>query len=473
MADNRLAPPPFREALVERAPLTMLATWQRWLDLWWQQHALLWQQTGQGQLPLVSGTGLADKVSVWATPQALTYDTLLHYDRTQHWLGLGTATPSAPLTFAQALGQKVHLWASGLARYGFGIASSVLQVFHQQGARTDIGMLSTTDGATFTALFSVSEALVSSQVPFKVASRTGLAYDPPLNVWVRTGSMATDALHLGGGDVAPRWPLDVPGGLGHVGYLSTGGNSPSTAVDLRSSSAQVDKLVVNCPPVSDHTLVVGPGWTTFQIGAYVGIGIAPVGALSLRATNVQFDNLGVSYAPVAGVSIRAGTGQWDSLGVAGPYDSRWHFTNWGTSYFNGSVQCANYVGFQGAPDTRFVARFYSHIYCDGVPYTAAGGPWVAFSDRRLKRRIAEIPHPLETMTALHGVTYEYTDTAMGKPPGVRLGVIAQEVEAVMPAWVGELSGYKTTQLSQFEALTIESFKALTQRIAALETVLCL
>jgi len=86
----------------------------------------------------------------------------------------------------------------------------------------------------------------------------------------------------------------------------------------------------------------------------------------------------------------------------------------------------------------------------------------------LKHNIHPIPHPLETMCRLHGVQYEWHDTADGKLPGVHMGVLAQEVEDVLPQWVSELSGYKTTQLSRFEALSIESFKALVARVVALE-----
>lgn len=37
MADTRLAPPPVREALIYRAPLTLTDTWQRWIDHLWRQ----------------------------------------------------------------------------------------------------------------------------------------------------------------------------------------------------------------------------------------------------------------------------------------------------------------------------------------------------------------------------------------------------------------------------------------------------
>lgn len=37
MAENGLSPPPIREPLVFRAPLTLTDTWVRWLDLLWRQ----------------------------------------------------------------------------------------------------------------------------------------------------------------------------------------------------------------------------------------------------------------------------------------------------------------------------------------------------------------------------------------------------------------------------------------------------
>jgi hypothetical protein len=90
------------------------------------------------------------------------------------------------------------------------------------------------------------------------------------------------------------------------------------------------------------------------------------------------------------------------------------------------------------------------------------GAWTMFSDRRLKHDIAPIEHPLDTMLALDGETFEYIDPSQAMAqPGRRMGFIAQDVEKVLPQWVGEDErGYKNVTPTGFEALSVEALREL-------------
>ena len=57
--------------------------------------------------------------------------------------------------------------------------------------------------------------------------------------------------------------------------------------------------------------------------------------------------------------------------------------------------------------------------------------FVNFSDRRLKNSIAEIPYGLETILSLNPVTYKY-NKEFSVDTRFRLGLIAQEVEVIIP-----------------------------------------
>jgi hypothetical protein len=82
--------------------------------------------------------------------------------------------------------------------------------------------------------------------------------------------------------------------------------------------------------------------------------------------------------------------------------------------------------------------------------------WTVTSDARLKKNVADIEGALETLLALRGVTFEYTDPSK---PGLRRGFIAQEVEKVLPEWVEDgPDGYKRLTVTGFEALTVESLR---------------
>jgi Chaperone of endosialidase len=101
------------------------------------------------------------------------------------------------------------------------------------------------------------------------------------------------------------------------------------------------------------------------------------------------------------------------------------------------------------------------------------GTWSVFSDRRLKRDIAPIEHPLDKFLGLQGTTFEYVDPAQAlATPGRRMGFIAQDVERVLPQWVSEDSrGYKLVTMQGFEALTVEAMRDLRAEKDAEITVL--
>ena len=91
-----------------------------------------------------------------------------------------------------------------------------------------------------------------------------------------------------------------------------------------------------------------------------------------------------------------------------------------------------------------------------------GGSWSVSSDARLKKNVEDLDDALETLLALRGVSYEYKDPeAIGELAGERLGFIAQEVEQVIPDWVGEKAdGYKHLTIRGFEALAVEALREL-------------
>jgi len=101
------------------------------------------------------------------------------------------------------------------------------------------------------------------------------------------------------------------------------------------------------------------------------------------------------------------------------------------------------------------------------------------SDVRWKKNIETIPYALDKVLNLRGVSYEWrTDEFKEKyfAPGKHIGVIAQEVEKVIPEVViTAKDGYKSVGYANLTALLIESVKELKaekdaqqQQIAALE-----
>jgi Chaperone of endosialidase len=108
------------------------------------------------------------------------------------------------------------------------------------------------------------------------------------------------------------------------------------------------------------------------------------------------------------------------------------------------------------------------LHVAGSAGKPGGGSWSSASDGRLKKNIAPLAGALEQMLALRGVTYEYLDpTTIHELPGEQMGMIAQEVEAVFPAWVDEgPNGYKRLTFRGFEALTVEALREIKSKADA-------
>lgn len=102
------------------------------------------------------------------------------------------------------------------------------------------------------------------------------------------------------------------------------------------------------------------------------------------------------------------------------------------------------------------------LHVQGSAAKPGGGSWTDSSDILFKRNIRSIEKALEKMLALRGVEFEWDEPKRAMLlPGVQMGMIAQEVEAVFPQWVGtDGKGYKDLTFSGFEALTVEAMREL-------------
>jgi hypothetical protein len=74
------------------------------------------------------------------------------WDSSAESLGIGTSSPSAPLSFGDNLpsnGQTIHTYHSGNIRSGLGIVSGVHRLFTDSGSSLSFGQVSTSDGSTY------------------------------------------------------------------------------------------------------------------------------------------------------------------------------------------------------------------------------------------------------------------------------------------------------------------------------------
>jgi hypothetical protein len=100
------------------------------------------------------------------------------------------------------------------------------------------------------------------------------------------------------------------------------------------------------------------------------------------------------------------------------------------------------------------------------------------SDARLKENIKNIPNAMDKVLQLNGVEYDWTDEhiqAHGGEDGYfmrkhDIGLIAQEVEAVLPEIVAENNeGYKAIKYERVVALLVEAVKELNKEVNELRS----
>ena len=96
----------------------------------------------------------------------------------------------------------------------------------------------------------------------------------------------------------------------------------------------------------------------------------------------------------------------------------------------------------------------------------ANGNITAYSDIRIKDNIETIPSALDKLDKIRGVTYTRTDR--DDKERRYAGVIAQEIEQVLPEAIFENEEYKSVDYNATIGLLIEAVKELTNKVKALE-----
>ncbi|MCI4669960.1 MAG: tail fiber domain-containing protein [Bacteroidia bacterium] len=101
---------------------------------------------------------------------------------------------------------------------------------------------------------------------------------------------------------------------------------------------------------------------------------------------------------------------------------------------------------------------------------ARANSWTTWSDSSLKRDWQEIPEPLALLAQINGYYYHWKDKGMDS--GRQLGVLAQEIEQVLPELVHQdEEGIRSVDYAKLSALLIEANQALMEESAALKAKL--
>ena len=126
-----------------------------------------------------------------------------------------------------------------------------------------------------------------------------------------------------------------------------------------------------------------------------------------------------------------------------------------------NISDAGDVGIGVAPNASYKLFVHGKIKTTGI---------TELSDVRYKKNILSLNGSLEKVKQLRGVTYEWKNsTQFNNREGLQSGLIAQEVELVIPSVVDtDLDGFKSVQYSHLAPYLIEAIKELNAKIEELE-----
>ena len=277
------------------------------------------------------------------------------------------------------------------------------------------------------------------------------------------------------------------------GWVGVGTNDPQAKLDVngsdsnnvftvRSNSGQVKIMPWKADVNGDANYLESGngGWTAnrplfftgyngadgvFNFKGNVGIGTnAPNGLLEIKSATPVVNINGTASTNLHGISLQT-NGEETAIIKTKSNDGELRLQTgmksaWGgyqTFYTNNvermRVDSAGNVGIGNtAPDKKLTVA--GEIKADGAVYS--GGGFKCSSDERLKTNIKPIENSLAKILDLNGVSFQWKNDAAGPN---QLGVIAQEVEKVVPELVStDASGYKSVNYDGFSALLINAVR---------------
>ncbi|HOV84070.1 MAG TPA: tail fiber domain-containing protein [Paludibacteraceae bacterium] len=416
----------------------------------------------------LDGSGTATRVAFWSGTNTLSSNANLYWDNTNSRLGVGTASPAYTLdvngigNFSTNLRTPYFGLTNTLSSNGYGISlyggpaagqPTYGLMFAGTGTFGTHGYV-TSDWATyFTMNDNNTRGWIFRKNVTNVASISGDG-NLTVNGRIRIGNNSQTEMYSNGNRIKFRaeniddvaqfasYGLFIPQNSNCNLYVGGGVqfnyfNNDTTKFVVKANgnvgigaTSPAHKLVVNGNVNVSKTI----GW-----GGYSMLGYDQDGSIELG------NSLSSGKTPFIDFHYGKGTSQDYNVRIINDADRR-------LSLDAPTVHLSGNVGI-GTNSPSYRLHVVGDVYCTG---TYQG------SDLRFKKDIHKIDSPLSKVLSLRGVYYywDLENPEIQNPHTNRqIGVIAQEVEKVLPELVNtDLNGYKSVDYSRMVAVLVEAIK---------------
>jgi len=206
-----------------------------------------------------------------------------------------------------------------------------------------------------------------------------------------------------------------------------------------------------------------------------------------NSTNLKFVHSGIAERMritsdggvlVGTTSSIGGTIQSNAIGFSNSGNNNWKKGAFvGSGSFGGALSLVNDGGqsdgfafyLTGSPSTLHIQRGANNgTMANGVQLSSTATSWAAYSDSRLKTVTSEISNAIQSVNTLRAVKYTLDADPEETP---RVGLIAQEVEAVLPEAVDVIDddGHLGLRYTEVIPLLVAAVKELSTKVTTLET----
>ena len=313
------------------------------------------------------------------------------------------------LAFSNRLGNHLSLYGGlgSTPQYGFGIQSGLFQMY-SDAAVSNIAFGYGYSNAFVERARTINNGEVAFQTNGRLQIKTGTQ---TAGLWLSNAANSSNTAFIG---LSNDNQVGFYGNTGALFGLTMNTTTGNVGIGMNGAAAQVPLQFSNALGLTKISLFRG-SYGDMGIGSYGG---------ELRLQN---------DIPNGKVSM----GVLETTGV---------FTELAKAERNGA----------------FAFSIFGSLWVNGTTYA---------SDERFKQNITPIESPLQKLLQINGVEYEMKKGEFTKnnfQSGRQIGLLAQNVEKIIPEAVNEKDGYKGVDYARLVPLLIEAIKEQEKRIKELE-----